>query len=99
MSVRWSHELQGLQQWFEAQCNGDWEHQYGVRIATLDNPGWSLDVDLTDTALAEKIFDAVSIERSDADWVHCKVESAVFKARGGARNLGEMLAFFVAWSE
>jgi hypothetical protein len=24
-----------LQRWYVGQCNGDWEHQYGVRIDTL----------------------------------------------------------------
>lgn len=28
-----------LQQWYLQQCNEDWEHSWGVRIATLDNPG------------------------------------------------------------
>ena len=36
--------LQALQQWYLAQCDGDWEHGYGVSITTLDNPGWSLDI-------------------------------------------------------
>jgi hypothetical protein len=34
-----------LTQWYLAQCNEDWEHSYGVAIGTLDNPGWSLEVD------------------------------------------------------
>ena len=21
-----------LEDWYEAQCNGDWEHQYGVKV-------------------------------------------------------------------
>jgi hypothetical protein len=92
-------ELTKLQDWYEGECNGDWEHQYGVRIGTLDNPGWSLDVDLWDTSLAKEAFSPVSIDRSDTDWVHCKVEGAVFKARGGAKNLGEMLRLFLTWAQ
>lgn len=92
-------ELVRLQDWYSAECNGDWEHQYGVRIETLDNPGWSLEIDLWETSLAEQPFRPVSLERSDVDWVHCKVEKAVFKARGGARNLREMLQIFLAWAQ
>jgi len=44
--------LQQLQDWYFAQCNGDWEHRYGVTISTLDNPGWTLEVDLTNTCLS-----------------------------------------------
>jgi hypothetical protein len=29
-------------EWYTKQCNGDWEHSYGIRIDTIDNPGWSL---------------------------------------------------------
>ncbi|GHB54781.1 hypothetical protein GCM10010331_48120 [Streptomyces xanthochromogenes] len=32
--------LDRLQSWYSAQCNGDWEHEWGIKIDTLDNPGW-----------------------------------------------------------
>jgi hypothetical protein len=32
--------LAWLMQWYLAQCNQDWEHEFGITIATLDNPGW-----------------------------------------------------------
>lgn len=31
--------LERLERWYAAQCNGDWEHTYGVKIGYLDNPG------------------------------------------------------------
>ena len=40
------HQIEQLQAWYAAQCNGKWEHTYGIAIGTLDNPGWSLSVDL-----------------------------------------------------
>jgi hypothetical protein len=43
--------IQRLQHWFIANCNGDWEHQSGIAISTLDNPGWSIDIDVEGTAL------------------------------------------------
>lgn len=30
-----------LQKWYKSQCDGDWEHEYGIKIETVDNPGWS----------------------------------------------------------
>ncbi len=87
-----------LQTWFQANCDGDWEHQFGVRIHTLDNPGWALDIDLSDTSLATKSWNPVAIERTDDDWVHCKVENLVFKARGGVSNLAEMVECFLDWT-
>jgi hypothetical protein len=44
-----SNELQRLQQWYRAQCNGDWEHSYGVMVDTLDNPGWRTGRELSRT--------------------------------------------------
>ncbi|MFK0239099.1 Imm53 family immunity protein, partial [Streptomyces vinaceus] len=29
----------------------DWEHEWGVKIATLDNPGWTVEIDLEETDL------------------------------------------------
>ena len=35
-----------LMQWRLDQCDNDWEHCHGVSIGTLDNPGWTLRIDL-----------------------------------------------------
>jgi Immunity protein 53 len=45
-----------LQKWYQSQCNGDWEHSYGITIQTLDNPGWSLFVNLDGTMMEERSF-------------------------------------------
>lgn len=46
--------LQELQAWFRAQCDEDQEYEEsgGIRIETLDNPGWRVTVHLDGTALA-----------------------------------------------
>jgi hypothetical protein len=31
--------LTQIEQWYKSNCNGLWEHQFGLRIETLDNPG------------------------------------------------------------
>ncbi|WP_414676550.1 immunity 53 family protein [Methylibium sp.] len=94
-------ELTRLQVWYTAQCNGDWEHSYGVRIDTLDNPGWSVEVDLKDTHLARRAF-PVGVKGSSevaTSWVHCKVEAAKFHGFGGAGDLTEILSTFLTWAE
>lgn len=35
-----------LEDWYQSNCDGDWEHGFGVTIESLDNPGWSLTADL-----------------------------------------------------
>lgn len=87
--------VEWLERWYRTQCNGDWEHQHGVRIGTLDNPGWSLDVDLVDTPEADRTKRASIIERSTTDWVFCEVKEGVFSARGGPGNLRDVVRAFM----
>ena len=89
--------IEWLMAWYESHCNGDWEHQYGVHINTLDNPGWALDVDLAETPDAERVIPSEMVERSESDWVFVEVKDAKFLARGGPRNLGEMILRFKAF--
>jgi hypothetical protein len=50
-----------LQNWYSTQCDGDWEHQYGVSLDTLDNPGWRLKIDLCGTAAKDRTLDRIKI--------------------------------------
>src|SRR5687768_6013127 len=38
-----------LANWYAAQCDDEWEHEFGIRLQTLDNPGWNLQIDLVGT--------------------------------------------------
>jgi hypothetical protein len=92
-------DLEWLQCWYSGQCNGDWEHQYGVEISNIDNPGWAVKIDLTDTALEGRHFERVEIENSDDDWLRCWVDDNRFEGAGGARNLGAIVRVFRSWVE
>lgn len=91
--------LKRLQRWYEEQTDGDWEHQYGVIIETLDNPGWSLRIDLMDTSLHGRAFKDVVVERTDSDWIHARIQGAVFEAHGGPANLEELVLLFLDWAD
>ena len=91
-----------LQDWYKSECNGDWEHQCGVQIETLDNPGWSVTIDLEDTDLENKPFSETSygMEVDDpetSDWLLCKVENKSFKGVGGSDKLEEIIQCFLEW--
>lgn len=86
-----------LQRWYDRQTDGDWEHSYGVRITTLDNPGWGLTVDLAHTELAELHFAEVSEVEHERDWMVCRVRDGQFQAYGGPLMLGRMLEVFADW--
>lgn len=94
-----SELLARLGRWYESQCNDDWEHHYGIRIDTLDNPGWSLEIDLTDTSLIGREFAEVAVERTERDWMRCRIADKRFEAFGGPGNLPEMLSVFLLWAE
>ena len=97
--------LQRLQRWYHSQCNGVWEHSWGVKIDTLDNPGWSIEINLRDTTLAGMAFQEHSYgtgknaESSGDGWLACKVEGDVFKGFGWPFKLQEMLEVFLEWAE
>jgi len=94
-----SDQLTWLQSHYRSLCNGDWEHQYGFKIETLDNPGWYLIADLADTRMDGVTFTAVEVQRTEDDWVHCRVEAGVFKGAGGPENLVELISIFHKWVE
>ena len=53
-----------LQAWYVSQCDGDWEHQNGISISTLDNPGWEVPIDLVDVDLPAADYERREAHRS-----------------------------------
>ncbi|HEX4005583.1 MAG TPA: immunity 53 family protein [Acidobacteriaceae bacterium] len=87
-----------LQKWYADQCDGDWEHQYGVKIDTLDNPGWTITIDPGGTPQAELAFERVSLNCSDADWMLCWIENSKFEGRGDPQKLDAMIQQFLIFA-
>ena len=93
--------IEQIQEWYASQCDGDWEHSYGVEIGTLDNPGWLIKIDLIDTKLQDREFAQMSRGDSDidVDWLHAKIEEGKFQGACGAKNLEELLGIFLKWAD
>jgi hypothetical protein len=89
--------LQRLEKWYSSQCNGDWEHQHGIDIGTLDNPGWRITIDLRGTRGENKNLDRVKLERTANDWLQYWVEDRKFNAACGSENLSEAIDIFCEW--
>ena len=97
---RWSMELlKDLQDWYRAQCDGDWEHTFGALIETIDNPGWMVKIDLRDTQLEESIFASYKSGHSDDSWIECKVEGRQFIGVGDPSRLEEIINHFIQWAK
>ncbi|ARF56241.1 Imm53 family immunity protein [Streptomyces gilvosporeus] len=91
--------LSFLTAWYTDQCDGDWEHAYGIRIETLDNPGWSVELDLEETALHGATLDrtetAESAESAERDsWIQAWSDGSVFHLRCGPADLGAAVERF-----
>ena len=91
--------LEWIQSWYSTQCDGDWEENYGVQIQTLANPGWRVHIDLVGTSLEDSPFEEVVTERTEQNWVHCRVRDSAFEGRSGPSNLTEILHIFKDWTE
>jgi hypothetical protein len=78
--------LELLQEWYISNCDGDWEHSYGVKIETLDNPGWVVRIDLDETAW-EDITHEEEQDNGERDWYHIKIESSKFTGGGDPTKL------------
>lgn len=99
------NEIEELQNWYHSQCNDDWEHTYGIRIETLDNPGWSIAIQLSNTYLENKSYVEISYgvgddaETSGNEWIVTLVETGVFKGYGGPHKLNEIIKYFLVWAK
>jgi hypothetical protein len=90
--------LKWLENWYLSNCNGDWEHCYGIKVETLDNPGWYIEINLHETADEGKHFEILEHEKANDNWIHCKVENNIFYGYGGINNLVDLLQVFKDWS-
>ena len=91
--------LNWLSEWYKSNCNGDWEHCYGIKIGNIDNPGWMVDIEFSETNLEDKVFKKIDFVHSDTDWYFCKVENNIFKGRGDSNKLTKILETFKNWVE
>lgn len=83
-----------LQAWYKDRCNGEWEHQYGINIETIDNPGWLVTIDLVATPWEDLDVERVSTISSETSWFHYQIMDGQFIGSGGAKNLPDVIEGF-----
>ena len=92
--------LEWIQNWYNQQCDGHWEHYYGVKIENIDNPGWDVKIDFNDTGLiVEQNIDWQFFEMSETNWIGYKVVDNVFEASGDPFKLELILSLFKMLAE
>ncbi len=91
--------LKELEKWYLSNCDGEWEHKSGITIGNIDNPGWTIEINLIGTKNENTPFESIKIERTENDWIHCKVKDKLFNAACGPLNLEETLGIFLKWAK
>lgn len=94
-----------LAQWYKAHCNGDWEHQYGVKIETIDNPGWHIEINLEGTELLDVPFKDIRTgtlaekwSETEAPWIIMKKKDKKIDAACSPSQLNTVLTLFNDWA-
>lgn len=98
-------DFTSLIEWYRANCNDDWEHRYGIKLETLDNPGWLLIVDLVGTSLQGKSMPTLN-EGCDpagnpmtASWIHGTAANNQFRAACDPDQIARLFQLFEAFRE
>lgn len=88
--------LECVEDWYAAQCDGDWEHSYGLKIETTDNPGWYVEIDLLETEWSGTTIPFARDEISESEWIQFEVRESKFFGSGSALNLNKILLRFLS---
>lgn len=86
--------LKWIENWYLENCDGDWEHTYGVKIVTSDNPGWIVEIDFSETTLKVENIPYKLFEVSDTNWYGYSINNSVFKGVGDPQKLEFLLSLF-----
>lgn len=87
--------IERIQDWYKINCNGDWEHSYGYKIETLDNPGWAIKIDLAETALENIEFQReFQNPKNDNDWFQIHTENNILNIYCGPENMKSTFEIF-----
>jgi Immunity protein 53 len=90
-----TNNLTWLAQWYAEQCNGDWEHSYGIKIETLDNPGWAVTINFEGTShsqIKNKAWQLVEVD--ETNWHGFKIEDGKFEGSGDPYKLDFLINLF-----
>lgn len=90
--------LTKLQDWYISNCDGDWEHTYGFKLETLDNPGWTITVDLNETHQENQAFTEHSINpEHETEWLFLSRDGSRLTGACGPTELETMLTLVTEW--
>jgi hypothetical protein len=94
-------DLSSLIAWYKDQCDGTWEHRFGIKLETLDNPGWILKIDLVHTDLQGRVMGELNEGLNprtkhpvSPHWIHCFVRENQFIGACDPDQVGRLFVVF-----
>jgi hypothetical protein len=90
--------IEKIQKWYISQCDGDWEHGYGISIGTLDNPGWTVHINVTKIVGENFQKNLLADDKSETNWIFCSIEKGEFIGHGDPTKLRLILETFLQWA-
>ena len=76
------NDITWLEAWYQQNCDGYWEHSYGIEIETLDNPGWHVKIDLSKTDYVNLKAEELKEDTDDDNWIRCSITNGIFNGYG-----------------
>jgi hypothetical protein len=103
-------QLGWLERWYQSRCDGEWEHDCGLTVETLDNPGWLVKIDLQGVELEAmangRVLSVVGEPPSESNgnvggdiWMVCKIEAGKFVGAGDPTQLRAIIGQFRSYIE
>ena len=90
--------LEALQEWYALMCDGDWGHSFGIKIDTVDNPGWVVSIDISETPVSGRTW-TMDEEFSTGEWLRIKCDGKVFHVACGPRSLDRGIEAFLRFAD
>ena len=86
--------IERLSRWYAEQCDGVWEHRYGIAISTSDNPAWNVGIEIAGTELDGATLPATQVDNGASDWISYSADGAEFHGVGDPSKLTVILDMF-----
>ena len=91
--------LEWLQQWFYDNHDEELNYISDIKIEALDNPGWTVEIDLIGTKYENMFNLKMEEDKGDDDWIVCSINRSGFKGAGDSYKLSEIIEVFRRWIE
>lgn len=86
--------IKWISKWFDSHCDGSWEHDNQIKIGTLDNPGWFIKINVTNTKLEHLDIEQDIVEHIENEWFVYKLKEGQFIGYGDINKLELLLEKF-----